>query len=245
MTEKKKEKVEIWDRIWTKARVEQWDELSETIYRILSKVTMQTRDKLILEAGSGTGRISLRLKKEDKGNVVLLDISKTAVQLSKKFFEEQGQTGFFIQGSALEIPIKGDSIDIVWNAGVLEHFRDNERIQLLKEMARICKDTGFIITFNPYSKAIFYRIGKYVSEKRKRWIYGYEQPVKSLTQYAIENRFWITEYSVGFNTSIDFLSSIPYSRYFLKMLRKLSRKLPQFLSNHFGYLLVSISVKAR
>lgn len=244
-TKKGKKVAKVWEDIWKKAKVGEWDKLSETIYQILYKGTVGTKGKLMLEAGSGTGRISFRLKEGERGNVILLDVSKTAIKISKEFFKERGQVGFFILGSIFKIPIRDNSIDIVWNAGVLEHFSDYERKLALKEMTRICRKNGLIITLNPYSRAVFYRIGKWFAEKRNRWIYGYEKPIKSMTKYAVENCVWIAEYSADLNTSIGFLSSIPYLRYFIPILRKLFKKLPTYVSNHFGYLLISIGIKVR
>lgn len=237
--------MKIWEDIWKKAKVEEWDNLSETIYQILRKETVVKKSKLMLEAGSGTGRISFRLKERGGGDVILLDVSNAAIRISKKIFKERGQIGFFILGSIFEIPIRDNSIDIVWNAGVLEHFSDYERILALKEMVKVCKKNGLIITLNPYSKAIFYRIGKWFAEKRNRWTYGYEKPVKSMTKYTIENCVWIAEYSADFDASIGFLSSIAYLRYFTPILHKLFKKLPTYVSNHLGYLLASVAIKVR
>jgi len=221
--------------------VGEWDNLSETIYQILRKETVGKKGKLMLEAGSGTGRISFKLKEKEKADVMLLDFSNAAIRISKKIFKERGHIGFFILGSIFRIPLRDHSIDIVWNAGVLEHFSDYEKILALKEMTRVCNKNGLIITLNPYSRAVFYRIGKWFAQKRNRWIYGYEKPVKSMTKYAVENCVWIAEYSVDFDTSISFLSSIPYLRYFIPILHKLFKKLPKYVLNRIGYLLVSIA----
>lgn len=77
-------------------------------------------------------------------------------------------------------------------------------------MARVCKNNGLIITLNPFSGAVFYRMGKWFAEKTNRWIYGYEKPIKSMKKYNLENCVWITEYSADFSTTIDFLSYIPF-----------------------------------
>jgi len=244
-TKKGKEVAKIWEDIWKKAKLEEWDNLSETIYRILCEATVGIKDKLMLEAGSGTGRISLKLKEEGRRDVILLDVSKTAVRISKEYFKERGQIGFLILGSIFNIPVRDNSIDIVWNAGVLEHFSDHERTLALKEMTRVCEKNGSIVTLNPYSRAIFYIIGKWFAEKRNTWIYGYEKPIKSMTKYAVKNCVWIAEYSADFDTSIGFLSSIPYLRHFVPILHKLSKKLPTYTLNHLGYLLISIAIKAR
>ncbi|UCG45368.1 MAG: class I SAM-dependent methyltransferase [Candidatus Bathyarchaeota archaeon] len=240
-----KESVMVWESHWKKAKVEEWDDMSETILRALLRGAADLKGKLFLEAGSGTGRISFRLKEDEQGDVILLDVSRTAIGMSKHFFENRGQAGYFILGSIFRIPIQSDSIDVVWNAGVLEHFTEYETRLAIGEMARVCRKHGVLITLNPYSKAVLYRIGKWFAEKRKRWIYGFERPVKSITGYPAEGCTWIAEYSTDFDTSIGFLSSIPSLRFFIPLLRRFFKRLPPRILNRFGYLLVSIASKGK
>lgn len=240
-TTKGEEVARVWENIWGRVKVGEWDRLSETIYRILRRETAGMKCRLLLEAGSGTGRISFKLKKEERGNVILLDVSELAIKISKEFFEGRDQVGFFILGSVFRIPIRDHSVDVVWSAGVLEHFSDEEIESALKEMARVCREKGLIVTLSPYAKAVFYRIGKWVAERRNRWVYGYEKPIESMTRYVAGNCVLIAEYPADFETSINFLSYIPYARFFLPVLRRLLRKLPTCVSDHFGYLLVSVA----
>ena len=234
--------VENWEGVWKKLKIGKWDYVSEVIYQTLYKYVPCTKAKLILEAGSGSGRISCRLKESSKSEVVLLDISKTAIKISKKVFAERGQTGFFVLGSIFNMPLKDEVFDFVWNAGVLEHFSDYERFFAFKEMVRVCKRNGLIVTLNPYSRALFYKIGKWFAEKTNKWIYGYEKPIKSMKGFK-ENCIIIAEYSVDFDTTINFLSFIPILNRFTTLLKKIFKKLPERVLNHYGYLLVSIARK--
>jgi ubiquinone/menaquinone biosynthesis C-methylase UbiE len=244
MKTEEQEVAKTWEDIWKKIKFEKWDEGSENIYQILCKETVGMKTRLLLEAGSGTGRISCKLKEIGKGDVVLLDVSKTAIQIAEKVFEERDQTGFFILGSIFKIPVKDNAFDLVWNAGVLEHFAESERSSALEEMARVCKYNGLIITLNPFSRAVFYRIGKWFAEKTNRWIYGYEKPIKSMKKY-VGNCIFITEYSVDFDATIDFLSYIPVLNHFTFILKRIFKKLPTCILNHYGYLLVSIARKVK
>ena len=138
-TKKEKEIAEKWEDIWKKIKLEKWDKLSEKTYQILRKETLGMKTQVLLEAGSGTGRISFKLKEDTKRDVILLDVSRIAIKISKKLFEERGQIGFFILGSILKIPIRDDTIDVAWNAGVLEHFSESERSLALREMTSLQK----------------------------------------------------------------------------------------------------------
>ena len=231
-----------WDNIWKKTKLGEWDKLSESIYQVLRRETLH-KSGLMLEAGSGTGRISCRLKEDFAEAVVLLDVSKTAIKISKGLFEEKGQTGFFIIGSILDIPLKGDITEVSWNAGVLEHFSENEQSRALEEMLRVCKGKGLIVTLNPSSRALLYRIGKWFAEKTNAWTVGYEKPVKSMRKYIIKSCFWESEYSMDFDATIVFLSPIPFLNRSIALLHMMSVKLPAKIMDQFGYLLVSLARK--
>jgi methylase of polypeptide subunit release factors len=58
--------------------------------QILCREMLGANSKLVLEAGSGTGWGSLKLRKDKNVNVMLLDVSRTAIRISKSSFKEQG-----------------------------------------------------------------------------------------------------------------------------------------------------------
>ena len=62
-----------------------WDSLSQTIYDKIMEVSGGIQGKRILEAGSGTGKISLRLAAEH-AEVTLVDYSENALFNSRSAF---------------------------------------------------------------------------------------------------------------------------------------------------------------
>lgn len=231
-----------WNEIWKETKeLPCWDDLSQLIYDALVKQINNFNKKKILEAGSGTGRISLRLARNG-ARVYLIDSSQSAINISKELFKKEEIKADFKCASIFKIPYPDNFFDIVWNAGVLEHFEKEKQIQAIKEMVRVSKKNGLIITFNPYSKAIFYRIGKWFGEKRGRWIAGYEKPVKTLKEDFKRNGIkYINEYDVGFKETLRFLGYIPYGRFLIKIIDKLEKFFVYL--NFKGYLLVSIGKK--
>jgi len=69
-----KETVATWNSIWRKMKnqISQWDDLSQLIYEILQEEIGDITNKHLLEAGSGTGTISLKLSSMG-AKVALLD----------------------------------------------------------------------------------------------------------------------------------------------------------------------------
>jgi ubiquinone/menaquinone biosynthesis C-methylase UbiE len=207
----------------------------------LKKEVKYFKDKKILEAGCGSGRISLRCAQHG-ADVYLLDVCQEAVKVAKKAFTKNKETLNIIQASIFNIPFKDNYFDVVWNAGVLEHFLEYEQIHALEEMKRVCKNRGLIITMVPCSKAIFYRIGKFYQEKTRKWKWGYEKPIKTLNRLYKKSLIRLErEFSVGFEEQLQFILSIPHMGYLVLLLRKIERLFS--LLGLGGYLLVSIGVK--
>jgi len=128
----------------------------------------------ILEVGSGTGELSARLSR-DGFNVTLFDQSRSALDLSKRVFQDRGLKGEFIQGNLFTLPFDDNTFDCVWNSGVIEHYRGDEQNEALLEMKRVSKD--MIIVAVPNASCLFYRIEKNYQEKIGTWAAGEEYPL--------------------------------------------------------------------
>jgi SAM-dependent methyltransferase len=195
----------LWDFIWSK-EVDDWDNLSEVIYSTLVEEMGSLKGKKILEAGSGSGKISLRLALKG-ADVTLFDYSEMALIQAKKLFNRYGLEPKLVQADLRKIlPFEDDSFDIVFNAGVMEHFTENQQIQIIKEFGRIGVE---LHTFNPNSNSFFYQLGKWVAEEANIWPYGKEYPVNSMKNIFEKAGFNLEiEYSVGFESSLYFLDYI-------------------------------------
>lgn len=235
------EVAKTWEGIWKKGIVEEWGTLHQLTFEILVNEVDSFKNKKILEAGSGTGRISLRLA-ENGAKVSLLDVSKSAIEISRRIFREHNMDAEFTAASIFRMPFKDDTFTIVWNQGVLEHFSREKQIKALMEMRRVVKKGGLIITINPYSRSIFYRIGKWVAKRRGIWEYGYEKPIRTLRKhFEIAKLRYKREYTYGFSESVlIFRYYVPYSRYPTWLICKLKKI---FDSMGLRHLLVSVGEK--
>lgn len=239
-----KKKVEnIWKQIWDKHKddIPSISSISLEIGNDILKWMHNLEGSSILEVGSGTGIISSFLAK--KGfEVTLLDVNENAIEISKNVFAKNKIDGAFILGDLFNMPFKDNTFDMVWNAGVLEHFEGQEQIVALREMARVTKLDGMLITCNPYYRAIFYRIGKWWAERFGKWEFGPEIPVKSLkNQGNLAGLVFIKEYPICAKNQLGFLD-----RYILKGIGKIIRYTTGWIPEQLwiqlfgGYLLVSV-----
>ncbi|GAB6171934.1 hypothetical protein JCM15765_14120 [Paradesulfitobacterium aromaticivorans] len=235
----------LWDKIWQNP-ISEWDPLSEQIYHTIKQEVKALRGKKILEAGSGSGRISLKLALEG-AEVSLLDYSDKALEAAQTLFAKYQLPAKYIKADLREpLPFADNEFDLVWNAGVMEHFLEDEQLAITKELARISPEFH---TFNPYAKSIFYTLGKWIAEQNGSWIYGKEYPVSSMKDVFRNSGFQLKEeYSIVHLNSLDFLEFIPGGSnvknamsLYLQSLSESGRK--EVFNLLGGYLLYSKGVK--
>ncbi|MBD3340845.1 MAG: hypothetical protein GF353_17180 [Candidatus Lokiarchaeota archaeon] len=111
-------------------------------------------------------------------------------------------------------------------------------------MSRVCKVGGKIIILVPYSKALLYRLGKWMREKLNLWKVGREIPLKTLKNIAPYDGKILREYIVGISEQTFLLP---------KGFKKITKKfldvliwvgLGNFLQSIIGgYLLVTVFEK--
>ncbi|MDQ0268281.1 class I SAM-dependent methyltransferase [Cytobacillus purgationiresistens] len=231
----------VWDRLWSQEVSYQWDTLSQAIFETICSSIDGVQGKGILEAGSGTGKISLKLAMEN-ANVTLVDYSEKALENSQLAFRKASCEGEFVLSDIRRLQTVEKHYDLTWNAGVLEHFNFDEKVIILKEMARATKEGGTIIIMTPYSKCLPYRVGKAYAEKHGTWMYGIEEPVTSLKEeFAQSGITLLSERDIGFVNSLDFLDFIPNVQPLKDKIHEWYTELTESEKSAFpGYLLVSV-----
>jgi len=111
----------------------------------LFKIIKRKKDLDILEPGCGSGLMSAYLAEKNK--ITLLDLSENSLKIAKYNFNKKNVKGEFIRGDLLKMPFKNNTFDVVWNQGVLEHFKYPSRA--MKEMIRVTKRGGYVVIFIP------------------------------------------------------------------------------------------------
>ncbi|MDU5949341.1 MAG: class I SAM-dependent methyltransferase, partial [Paenibacillus macerans] len=160
---------QVWERIWSGNVSYDWDSLSQTIYEQIREVITLNDRVQIAEAGSGTGKVSLKLA-EEGANVTLIDLSEQALRNSRQAFFERHVPATFLQADIRNTGLADARFDLTWNAGVLEHFEEDEQVAMLREMARITKPGGLILVMTPNARCLPYMVGKAAAEKEGTWM---------------------------------------------------------------------------
>ncbi len=97
-------------------------------------------DRVILDAGCGTGAMSIRLKQW--GRVVSADFSPLALQFSRRRGLET-----LVCADAMRLPFSADSFDTIVSMDVLEHIPDDALA--LREFHRVLKPGGRVLLTVP------------------------------------------------------------------------------------------------
>ena len=99
---------------------------------------------VFLEAGCGTAESSGRIHRNGR-TLIGLDFSEVALRAAKK----GGGMDAFIRADIFAIPCRSQSIDGIWNLGVMEHFTEAQIRSSLREFRRVLKPGGAMILFWP------------------------------------------------------------------------------------------------
>lgn len=207
-------------------------------FQTIEMLKLSNAQEKILEIGSGSGATSINLALENR-KTTALDFSKECLNLTKKIAENLKCSVDLVYADATkELPFSDDDFDIVFQAGLLEHFEKEKRIELLKLWSRVGKKTISII---PNAASIAYRVGKAIMEKDGSWGYGKELPQYSMKQeYQLAGLKVIEEYTIGEQHALEFL---PKKHYLRKALQKWINENICNDNCGQGYLLVTVGEK--
>lgn len=197
------------------------------------------KDK-ILEIGCGSGATTAYLSKCGR-NCTALDFQDESLILTRDLCEKLGCTVRAVKADArMALPFEEYEFDIAFQAGLLEHFEREERINMLRLWKPCCKK---MVSLIPNAASLGYRMGKGLMEKNGTWRYGKEMPQYSLIQDFEEAGYKVLdEYTIGEKNAVNFL---PKDHYLRQALEKWFTEKDICKDNcGQGYLLVTIGESA-
>jgi len=142
------------------------------------------RNSIILHAGCGGGQVEEEIA--HSYTIIGIDISLNAIALYKKYHDDPN----LILGDITSIGIKEDSLDGIYNLGVMEHFSVEEIKIILMEFRRILKKGGKIILFWPPeygSTVIFFKVVHFILNPVLRRNIHFQPPEPS----RIQSKKWV------------------------------------------------------
>ena len=143
----------VWDKHWEK-QLEKPTVfgciLSIVRHLVLSNYLRYLTDKhfrkkgFYLEAGAGTSQTSFRLSKLYR-HYIALDYSIVALGAARKV----KVIDTLIAGDIYSLPFADNSLNGIWNIGVMEHFKESDLIKIYNEFARVLKKGGRLVVLIP------------------------------------------------------------------------------------------------
>ena len=108
---------------------------------IMGKLHYSSEPVTILDLGCGTGRM-MEYMADDFNNVIGVDVSGEMIR--QAYDRLQGITNIeLMENDGENIPVKEDSVDIVFSYLVFQHIKDREMVENnFKEVMRILKQKG-------------------------------------------------------------------------------------------------------
>lgn len=199
-------------------------ERSNSAYKFLKP----KKEEVILDAGCGEGKLSLKIAKKC-GKIYAVDISSNAFKKTK---EKSPKNLIFKKMNIENLKFKEDYFDKIVCVETLEHVLNPKKV--LKEFSRVLKRKGtLVITYPILNKNIMAKVGiatktsKYfpVSEHLNEW--GYKEIIKNVNK---KNFIFIKAEGIVFN--LGKLGSIKkISKYFTKKITNLQLSIKRFPRN--------------
>jgi ubiquinone/menaquinone biosynthesis C-methylase UbiE len=162
-----------WEKFWSEKK--EVHEVYSNDNRVLRNVLSITdlRGKRVLEVGAGTGRDSFGMV-EQGATVFMLDYSMNSLNIIKNIATEEKVEVNPVGGNAFSLPFPDGSFDLVFHQGLLEHFREKEAENLLKENVRILKSGGLLLVDVPQRYHV-YTLMKHILIAMDKWFAGWER----------------------------------------------------------------------
>lgn len=179
------EEKDVWGKSWeSHIKRNPADILNSRITRETYQVIasfIDSNDKLILEAGCGSGRLCCLLANDlPASRIIGFDLSETSISLANTLKENaQAANVAFEMGDLFKIAYPDNHFDVVFNDGVIEHFALEESpnyIDALREMKRVTKPGGKVVVCVPNWYCFAHTLYKWALQLiGKPYKYGYEK----------------------------------------------------------------------
>lgn len=165
--------VTVWDKMAKNyASIEVTAPDHQAALRVILDRTGDPKGKWFCEVGCGSGIYSAYLAQLG-GRVTLVDLSMKALAFAGSYFKKLGLQAQFCCQNGLQLGLRSDVFDVVWNAGVIEHFTDEGKVILMQEMWRVTRPGGMVLILVPNRWDLPYTFYKFITERRGNWPYGF------------------------------------------------------------------------
>ena len=178
-------------KIWSKTYDTDWNPLIKLEERSLLNSIGNIRNKTVLDAGCGTGRVVLKILKKG-AKVYGIDISNEMLEIAKRKTTKYKDKREFKLASVYDIPYGKNEFDLVVCNLVTSHLKNLNKA--LSEMARVLKPRGFLIISDLHPFAMKLGAGTvFFQNKKEYWIRNYYHTLEEVFNVLKKNKLKISE----------------------------------------------------
>lgn len=225
---KEKNTAGLWDNVW----VDKPANVEKDLFRVAKeqalirwqRIEARVLDRFesfaglsVIELGAGRGT-NAALMAQRGARVAVLDYSESALERSRKLFDQLNLPVEFILQDALDLPVSMQGqYDVSMSFGLAEHFLGEQRRKILKAHFDLLNEHGIGFISVPNAHNPPYRLYKWITEHTGRWSVGEEYPFSRRELAAYCSTLGVEEYEF-------FGDSIWRSKKFLNPLKWFPRR---------------------
>jgi len=194
----------------------------------------------VLEAGCGAGWQSLALARTGKAQVSLMDFSTEALRYAEWCFQREDISASFFCQNVFE---PGEpEYDLVFNAGVLEHYTFEEQVAFLKGMAS--RSRKYVLVLVPNRLCYWYWLWRMRACTNEDWPFGKEAPTADLSEvFQAAGLNYLGQWFGGSEWTENFIAGLPGMDEQLRQEIRAIHRSPVIPQKHKGYLLAALGCK--
>lgn len=189
----------------------------------------------VIEVGCETAVTTLLLA--DVNEKTVIDINQRAISLVEAAAAQLNKKITAVVCDMFAMPFGDAEFDIVFNAGVIEHFSGEERVRALSEYSRVMKEDGLMIIAFPNHYCPPYRFAYLTMRLLGVWRFPSEYKIFDLGEEAQRCGLCIGQrLTLSRGTIFNWLNFLPPAKALFRLLDKFFR--------YEGYLTVVILSKS-
>jgi glycosyltransferase involved in cell wall biosynthesis/SAM-dependent methyltransferase len=191
----------------------------------------------VLEAGCGGATLSAALARTGLYETHLMDFSQGALGLARRRFEQAKLEAQFVHGDLFE-PGRPE-YDLVFNAGVLEHYDPADQVRLLRGMGS--RSRQYVMVLVPNRQCYWYWLWRLWQAGSGKWPYGKEVPALNVEEVFKEAGLnFLGQAFVAESWTENFILSLPELGENLKKQILQIHRQPVIPGAHKAYLLAAL-----
>lgn len=117
---------------------------------LLWNVARRARGGFVLEVGVGSGAQSALLS--HTARTVTIDNDHRIVEAARPNLTRFGSSVVLVAADAFALPFPDQSFAVAVSQGLMEHFADEQIIELLREQVRVCRSVVFSVPSDHYPR---------------------------------------------------------------------------------------------